>query len=520
MSEDMKREGPAIPPASQIAAAASTGAKTPGEAAAATPPPPSAAAKPADPAPKAPPLPPPPPPPPGLGKPVLGTAGDPAKSTSQPVPAPGKPDAKVVVEPAKPILPPPAAVAAPVPSGSGRGLAWLALVVGLLGLAAGVVAVAGPRLLALADRQFPEATWIEPAGRVLNPGWSVTAAEFDRRVNLLEGVLAKAQPGAISREDVVELLLGRFEGKQGTEARVAVDGLKRETADLGRGLEQARQAAEARVTALAARVDGVEPKLAALATRIDETAPRLAELDAAIKGRIDGIDGGLATAKTSVDEIRAQVAALSPLAERTGRIESETAAIAKRLDQTVGALDEIKRRAAGPERLLVAVLQLQISSQTGRPFSGELRLVRQIIGDEPALARPLESLSVPAQRGAPTLADLRDQFGQASGVIVERGVRDSRTWIERVGAGVKGTLAGVGLTLPPPLTPVEASVVETQRQLANGNLLAALTELETLDAPIRALAGGWIAQAQLRLAVDQSVAAVTNLALERASKAP
>ncbi len=499
MSEDMKREGPAVPPASQIAAAASAGAKTPGDAAATTPPSPSAApAKPADPAPKAPPL----PPSPGLGKPVPGTAADPAKATPQPIPAPGKPDAKVVVEPTKPILPPPAAVETPVAARSGRGLAWLALVVGLLGLAAGVAAVAGPRLLALADRQFPQSTWIEPAGRLLNPGWSVTAAEFDRRVSLLEGVLAKARPGAVSREDVVELLLGRLEGKQGTEARVVVDGLKRETADLARGLEQARQAAEARTTALAARVDGVEPKLAALGTRID------------------GIDGGLAAAKTSVDEIRAQVAALSPLAERTGRIESETAAIVKRLDETVGALDEIKRRAVGPERLLVAVLQLQISSQTGRPFAGELRLVRQIIGDDPTLARPLESLSVPAQRGAPTLADLRDQFGQASGVIVERGVRDSRTWLERVGAGVKGTLAGVGLTPPPPLTPVEASVVEAQRQLANGNLLAALTELETLDAPVRALAGGWIAQAQLRLAVDQAVAAVTNAALERASKAP
>ncbi len=511
MSEDKKREGAAVPPASQIAAAASAGAKAPGDAAAPTSPsPPAVPAKPADPAPKA--------PPPDLGKPVSGTAADPAKTTAQPIPAPGRPDAKAVVEPARPTLPPP--VETPVAARPGRGLAWLALVVGLLGLAAGVVAVAGPRLLALADRQFPQAAWIEPAGQVLNPGWSVTAAEFDRRVNLLEGVLAKAQPGAVSREDIVELLLGRFEGKRGAEARSAVDGLRRETDDLGRGLERARQAAEARATALATRIDGVEPKLAALAARIDETAPRLAGLDAAIKGRLDAIDGGIAAARTSIDEIRAQIAALSPLAERTGRVEAEAAAIAKRLDETVGALDEIKRRAAGPERLLVAVLQLQISSQAGRPFAEELRLIRQIIGADAALARPLESLSVPAQRGAPTLADLRDQFGQASGVIVERGVRDSRTWIERVGAGVKGTLAGVGLAPPPPLTPVEASVAETQRQLANGNLLAALTEIETLDAPVRALAGGWIAQARLRLAVDQAVGAVTNAALERASRAP
>lgn len=99
-------------------------------------------------------------------------------------------------------------------------------------------------------------------------------------------------------------------------------------------------------------------------------------------------------------------------------------------------------------------------------------------------------------------------------------MRESRSWIERVEAGVKGTLAGVGLTLPPPLTPVEASVREAQRQLANGNLLAALAELETLDASVRALAGGWVAQAQLRLAVDQAVADITNAALERAAKAP
>ena len=506
MSEDAKRDVPAVPPASQIAAAAAGGAKTPAEPVVATPsPPPQAQVKPAaavDPAPKAP-----SPPPSAPAKPVLGAAAEPAKAPPQPTPAFGKADTKAVIEPPKPVLPPPPVMDGKTETGRpGRGLAWLALVVGLLGLAAGAVAVAGPRILALADRQFPQSEWIEPAGRVLNPGWSVTAAEFDRRVNLLEGILAKAQPGAVSREDVTELLLGRFEGKRGTEVRAAVDGLKRETADLGRGLQEERRAIQAQATALGTRIDGVEPRLGALETTI--------------KARSDAIEGSVSATKTSIDEIRGQIAALAPLTERTGRFEAEAAALSKRLDETAAALEEIKRRAAGPERLLVAVLQLQISSQTGRPFTGELRLVRQIVGADPALARSMEALSVPAQRGAPTIADLRDQFAQAAAVIVERGVRDSRTWIERVGAGVKGTLAGVGLTTPPPPTPVEASVIETQRQLANGNLLAALTELETVDAPARALAGGWIAQAQLRLAVDQAVAGITNAALERASKAP
>lgn len=235
------------------------------------------------------------------------------------------------VDPPKPMLPP-AVVEKPAAERSGRGLAWLALIIGLLRLAAGVVAVAGPRLLLLADRQFPQATWIEPAGKLLNPGWSVTAAEFDRRVNLLEGVLAKAQPGAVSREDIVELLLGRFEGKRGTETRDAVEALKRETADLGRGVQAARQASEAQATtlgtkfegleprfsalgtkidgleprfsALGTKIDGLEPRLSALATRIDGVEPRIETVDGAIKGRLDAIDGVLAAAKASVDEVR------------------------------------------------------------------------------------------------------------------------------------------------------------------------------------------------------------------------
>lgn len=604
MSEDVKRDVPAVPSASQIAAAA---AKPAAEPAAKSPvPPPASPEKPAvglaaepakvapppvpplspvmgkpglgaasdltkvPPPPPVPPLPPvlgkpvlgaaaeptkvPPPPPvpplpPVLGKPVLGAAAEPMKAppAPPPPPPPGKPVLGAAVDPPKPMLPP-AVVEKPAAERSGRGLAWLALIIGLLGLAAGVVAVAGPRLLLLADRQFPQATWIEPAGKLLNPGWSVTAAEFDRRVNLLEGVLAKAQPGAVSREDIVELLLGRFEGKRGTETRDAVEALKRETADLGRGVQAARQASEAQATtlgtkfegleprfsalgtkidgleprfsALGTKIDGLEPRLSALATRIDGVEPRIETVDGAIKGRLDAIDGVLAAAKASVDEVRGQLAPLGPLAERAGRTETEAAALAKRLDETAAGLEELKRRAAGPERLLVSVLQLQISSQSGRPFANELRLVRQIVGTDAALARPLDALSVPAQRGAPTAADLRDQFGQAGTVLVERGMRESRSWIERVEAGVKGTLAGVGLTLPPPLTPVEASVREAQRQLANGNLLAALAELETLDASVRALAGGWVAQAQLRLAVDQAVADITNAALERAAKAP
>ncbi len=537
MSDDVKRDVPAVPPASQIAAAA---AKPAVEPAAKSPlPPPASPEKPAaglaaEPA-KVPPSPPAPPLPPAMGKPVLGAATEPVKAppAPPPPPPPGKPLLGAAAEPPKPMLPPvggekPAAVR------TGRGLAWLALIIGLLGLAASVVAVAGPRLLLLADRQFPQAAWIEPAGKVLNPGWSVTAAEFDRRVNLLEGVLAKAQPGAVSREDIVELLLGRFEGKRGIETRDTVEALKRETAELGGGVRAARQASEAqaaalgtkvdglepRLSALSTKVDGLEPRLLALGTRIDGIEPRVETLDGAIKGRLDAIDGGLAAAKASVEEVRGQLAPLGPLAERAGRTETEAAALAKRLDETAAGLEEIKRRAAGPERLLVAVLQLQISSQSGRPFANELRLVRQIVGTDASLARPLDALSVPAQRGAPTAAELRDQFGQAATVLVERGVRENRSWIERVEAGVKGTLAGVGLTLPPPLAPVEASVREAQRQLANGNLLAALAELETLDASVRGLAGGWVAQAQLRLAVDQAIADITNAALERAAKAP
>src|SRR5204863_5415030 len=110
------------------------------------------------------------------GTPGAKPASGPTPSASGPPPPPGPtmstPGAKPVLAPAPPVTGP---MPPPPPAGSekatkaarpGRGLAWLALVVGLLGLAAAVVAVAGPRILLLADRYFPQAAWIEPAGRV------------------------------------------------------------------------------------------------------------------------------------------------------------------------------------------------------------------------------------------------------------------------------------------------------------------------------------------------------------------
>lgn len=500
MSEDVKRDGPAAP---EGAAAKASSAPIP-------PAPPSAfGAKPSD-------------------KPAADkTSGEkpPAAAPPPDKAAPGN----IVIEKSVPQARP------------RRFLAGLALIVALLALAVAVIGIAGPRAILFAERQFPRTPWIEPIGKLLNPGWSVDAAEFDRRVNLLEGVLAKSQPGAVSRQDVVDLLLGRFEGRRATEVRDEVEALKRGMADLAGRLPAERQAAEARAAQLDSSIKSLaesgksvteanSAKLADAGRAIEEIRGQIAAAGKAIeetRGQVaatgkavEETRGQIAATAKTLEETRGQVTTLAPVADRSAKNEADLAALAKRLDQVAGGLDELKNRAAGPERLLVAVLQLQVSSQTGRAFAGELRLVKQTVPPNSPMGRIAETLTIPAQRGAPTVSDLRDQFGTVAEALVQRGARESRNWFERVGANVKGTLSGIGLTLPPPLTPAEAAVMETQRQLANGNLLAALTEIQTLDGRVRSLASAWITQAQLRLAIDQAVADIANAALEAASKAP
>jgi hypothetical protein len=57
-------------------------------------------------------------------------------------------------------------------------------------------------------------------------------------------------------------------------------------------------------------------------------------------------------------------------------------------------------------------------------------------------------------------------------------------------------------------------MAEANRYLAIGNIPAALAEINTLDPPLQALAAGWTTQAQLRLAVDQTVAEIAQHVLE------
>jgi hypothetical protein len=426
-----------------------------------------------------------------LAKPAPGAASGPTLAGADPV---SKPIAKET-------LPPPSRQA-----GSGRGLAWAALVVGAIGLGAGLLAIAGPRVVLLAERQFPGASWTEGLRASLNPGWSVAPAEFDRRVNLLEGVLAKADPAAVSRQDVVDLLLGRFEAKRSDEMRATIDAARNEATAAAQRLT----AAEA---ALSARVEPVERATAAL-------------------------DAALTAAKTSIEEVRTRVEALSVLEaraeqmetraegietrsgqieSRVGQAETQAAAIAtaasaaaKRLDEVALAVEAMSKRASGAERLLVATMQLQISAQSGRAFANELRLARQLAAQDEVSNRLLDRLVIPAQRGVATPADLRSQFQDVAAILVDQGVAAERSWAQRMGSNVRGALAGVGLSAPPDPTRVEAAVTEAGRYLAAGNLPAALAELNTLEPPLQALGAGWITQARLRLSVDQTVAEIAQ----------
>jgi hypothetical protein len=72
-------------------------------------------------------------------------------------------------------------------------------------------------------------------------------------------------------------------------------------------------------------------------------------------------------------------------------------------------------------------------------------------------------------------------------------------------AAVRGGLASVGLTAPPPPTDQEQAIAGVAQQLRRGNLAAAVSDAASLDAGMQPLLSGWLAQARARLAVEQAV---------------
>ncbi|MFO1039273.1 MAG: hypothetical protein U1E45_20710 [Geminicoccaceae bacterium] len=207
-----------------------------------------------------------------------------------------------------------------------------------------------------------------------------------------------------------------------------------------------------------------------------------------------------------------------PVAKKVESLKGETdrtalrlALLEERVDKLTqgtpaGDIAELRALAAS-----VALLGLQARARSSDPFATDLALARRFIPTDEATANDLATLSAQAAAGVPSVADLE--------LELERLLPLLQTQIEGVRSGAQGrqlvnsVLAAVHLAEPAPADPRREILAAARTDLDRGRLDGAVSALEQLDPPTRAIVSGWLAAAKTRLAVDASVDRLLGSAL-------
>ncbi len=250
-------------------------------------------------------------------------------------------------------------------------------------------------------------------------------------------------------------------------------------------------AAAGRIDALGARVDALEPTGAKLA-QLTGDVQQIKEQSAAAQSHLDGLTGQIQGLDQRVQALHGDVEGLqSGLAETQGRV--------------AAAVDRHAQAAA----LALITSQIDAALGQGKPYEAPLRSLTALADQDQAVRQAAAELAPSAATGVPGLAALRQSFATVAGEIVQRerapegsGLIDRATsnllrlvTVRPVGADVAGEGAA-------------ARVARAEADLDQGDLAAAVAEVEALTGPAAEAAAAWLSEAKARL---QATAALASL---------
>jgi hypothetical protein len=413
---------------------------------------------------------------------------------------------------------------------------WLAGIIG------GLI---GGGLVALATYLLPQ----QPAGL------TEVRAELDQlRQNVAE-VGRPASEDLLGRLEALEAaapadeLLPRLEAVEGVVAGAqALPERLQAVEGMGASLGERIAAVEEQLVAVAGQVETVETAAGGgvAPERVATLEKDLATLEATVAGlqgavpssgavggqavadlasRIGALEGRLGQAEGAGDEIAGLAGRVGALEQQSAAGQQETTgltddvvslsgqvgALSTRVDAVAEGLEQLQQRIASTEerRTQVATLartvtQLDAALEQGAPFEDLLDGLR---GQEDAVVLEATAQLEPvAAAGVPSLAALRSSFDPVANRIVHAAQAPQGDGLLQQAAGNLMSL----VTVRPVGADVEgdsaaARVARAEAALDDGDVAAAVAELEALDGPAAEAAAPWLAEARPRLAAETAL---------------
>ncbi len=199
---------------------------------------------------------------------------------------------------------------------------------------------------------------------------------------------------------------------------------------------------------------------------------------------------------------------LEALRDRMEALASEADALSQRVDAVAeaaaGRQGQADAEAAQRAALVLALGRMRDVAATSSAFPGAWNSVVEL-GVDPA-GHP--AIADAAQHGIATVDDLRQRFAAvADAALTAERIGGDDTWY---GAAFQrlGNLVSVRRVGDVEGTSVEAIVTRAERRLQEGNLEAALAELDGLSGPPAEAVASWRKTAQARLELEQAIRAL------------
>ena len=264
---------------------------------------------------------------------------------------------------------------------------------------------------------------------------------------------------------------------------------------------------------LAQRLEGLETAPGAPAPEVDlsESEARLTELEQAM-----GDTSGAETDSAQSEQLQSLSGRVDTL---TSQIESQTATIeqqaatieeqSSRLEQQSAAIAEAEQVAERETNRIAAqgaVSEIRAALQSGKPYADA---VGQL--DETGAAEIPDALSGPAGSGVASLAALQESYpGAARGALSDAvGQTAGDGALNRFGAFLKAQTGARSLSEQEGDSP-DAILSRAEARLAEGDLEATLSEIDTLPQAGQDAMADWTERARTRLDAVQALESVSQ----------
>lgn len=173
-------------------------------------------------------------------------------------------------------------------------------------------------------------------------------------------------------------------------------------------------------------------------------------------------------------------------------------------DELAQALENVSGRDLGAAAMLLALTQFRESMNREQPFSEDLEVLQQLVGnDDPALTASINRLAPHAQSGVLTPEGLSQELRTISGDIIVAKLNGEDVSVKDKILGRLGQILSIEKDGKPLVAIEEQKIIaEAQEALDRGDVQSAVAALNRLDGDAAAAAAPFKAKAQGTLAAE------------------